>query len=125
MRPACRWTAALLLAAATGLAAAAGLSIARPGPGETVHDNEGRLSVAVAIEDNAVLPRGYAIRLLLDGAPAGPDHPGTQIELQGVPRGQHRLQALIVDEDGRVLTRSPTVDFTVWQASSRNQQGRR
>ena len=125
MSPACRWTAALLLAAANGLAAAAGLTITRPASGATVHDNEGRLSVEVAIEDNAVLPRGYGIRLLLDGAPAAPDYRGTQFELQAVERGEHRLQALIVDEDGRVLTRSPTVDFTLWQASSRNQTGRR
>ena len=125
MSRACRWTVALLLAAAPGLAAAAGLTITRPASGETVHDNEGRLSVAVAIEDDAVLPRGYGIRLLIDGAPAAPDHHGTQFELQGVERGQHRLQALIVDDNGRVLTRSPTVDFTLWQASARNQSGRR
>ena len=124
MRPACRWTAALLFAAASQLASAAGLSITRPAPGEVVHANEGRVGVTVAIEDDAVLPRGYGVRLLLDGAPAGPDQRGTQIALEGVERGQHRLQALIVDEDGRVLTRSPTIDFTLWQAS-RHQPGRR
>ena len=117
MSPILRGSTALLLAAAAGLASAAGVTVTRPAPGEVVHDNAGRVSVAVALEDNAVLPRGYAIRLLLDGAPAAPDHRGGSFELEGVERGEHRLQAMIVDEDGRVLARSPSVDFTVWRAS--------
>lgn len=124
MNPICRWSIALLLAAAAGLASAAGVTVTRPAPGEVVHDNAGRVNVAVALEDDAVLPRGYAIRLLLDGAPAAPDRRARSFELEGVDRGEHRLQAMIVDEDGRVLARSPSVDFTVWRAS-RLQPGRR
>lgn len=124
MSPIFRGSTALLLAAVAGLASAAGVAVTRPAPGEVVHDNAGRVSVAVALEDDAVLPRGYAIRLLLDGAPAAPDHRGGRFELAGVERGEHRLQAMIVDEDGRVLARSPSVDFTVWRAS-RLQPGRR
>jgi hypothetical protein len=124
MRSACRWGIAPLLAAVAGLAAAAGLTVTRPAPGDVVHDNEGRVGVTVAIEDDAVLPRGYAIRLLLDGAPAAPDHRGLQFELAGVARGEHRLEAWIVDDAGRVLTRSPAVAFTVWQASRIQPRGR-
>lgn len=124
MSPLCRWFTALLLAGFAGLASADGVTVTRPAPGEVVHDNAGRVSVAVALEDGAVLPRGYAIRLLLDGAPAAPDRRGPSFELEGVERGEHRLQAMIVDADGRVLARSPSVDFTLWRAS-RLQPGRR
>jgi hypothetical protein len=119
-----RWPTALLLASAAGLAAADGLVITRPAPAEVVHDNAGRVGVAVAIEDGAALPPGYALRLLLDGVPAAPDRRTPAFELEGVERGEHRLQALIVDADGRVLTRSPSVDFTVWRASRQQPGGR-
>lgn len=90
-----------------------------------MHDNAGNVGVAVAVEDGAVLPPGYRIRLLLDGEPAAPDVRDLQFQLTGVDRGTHRLEAMIVDEQGRVLTRSAPVTFTVWQASRLNPRGPR
>lgn len=112
-----RAAAALLLAASFNMAAAAGLSILSPSPKETVHDNAGNVHVVVGIEDGAVLPPGYNIRLLLDGEPAAPDERDTRFQLEGLDRGEHRLSALIVDDEGRVLTQSEPVVFFVWQAS--------
>ena len=37
--------------------------------------------------------------------------------LQGVERGEHRLQALLIDRQGQSLSVSDTVQFTMWQAS--------
>lgn len=118
-----RLALAVLLWAAVTVASAAGLAITSPSPGETVHDNAGNVSVALNVEDGAVLPPGYRIRLLLDGEPAVPDGSGTRFQLSGIDRGTHELQALIVDEDGRVLTRSEPVTFSVWQASRLNPRG--
>lgn len=115
-------TAVLLLGASVTLAWAGGLVIASPAPEETVHDNAGTVGVVVAVEDGAVLPPGYNIRLLLDGEPAAPDAPDTRFQLNGLDRGSHRLQALIVDDDGRVLDRSEPVTFHLWQASRLNRR---
>ena len=43
--------------------------------------------------------------------------PEKRIPLTGVLRGTHVLQALIINGDGQVLTRSPVVTFTLHRAS--------
>ncbi len=118
-----RLVVGLLLCASLAVASAAGLTITSPAPKETVHDNAGNVNVVLSVEDGAVLPPGYRIRLLLDGEPAAPDNSRTRFQLSGVDRGSHELQALIVDDDGRVLTRSAPVTFYMWQASRRNPRG--
>ncbi len=115
-----RAAAGLLLAGWAVLAGASGLVIQSPGPGENIRDNRGNLAVTVSIEDQAQLPEGFAIRILLDGKAAAPDVPITRIPLTGVNRGTHELQALIVDGSGHVVARSPTRTFTMRQASRRN-----
>lgn len=115
-----RGAAGLWLGGWVVCASAAGLSIQRPGPGENVRDNRGDLAVSVAIEDNAQLPEGFAIRILLDGKPAAPDGPITRIPLTGVDRGTHELQALIVDGSGHTVARSAPRTFTMRQASRLN-----
>ena len=114
---------AVLLFAWAAIAPAAGLSITSPAPEETIHDNAGNVAVVIRVEDGATLPPGYRIRLLLDGEPAMPDGSGTRLQLAGIGRGAHRLQALIVDDEGRVLTRSEPVTFHIWQASRLNPRG--
>lgn len=115
-----QFAAALLLSASVAIASAAGLRITSPAPEETIHDNAGDVRVVLSVEDGAALPAGYRIRLLLDGEPAAHDGSGMRLQLFGIDRGTHRLQALIVDEAGRVLTRSEPVTFYMWQASRRN-----
>lgn len=119
-----RLAVGLLLWASVAVAAAAGLTITSPAPDETIHDNAGNVEVVVGIEDGAQLPPGYRIRVLLDGEPAAPDGAGTRFRLSGIDRGSHQVQALIVDERDRVLTRSPPVTFTVWQASRLNRRAK-
>jgi hypothetical protein len=104
----------------TSLAFAAGLVIQSPQPGQNLRDNRGDITVTLALEDQAELPRGYVFRVLLNGEQAAPDAAQKRIALTGINRGTHELQALIVDVDGRVLTRSPIVRFTVHQASRLN-----
>jgi len=102
------------------LAFAAGLVIQSPQPGQRLHDNRGHVTVLLAVEDQAELPRGFSFRVLLDGQPAAPDRPEKRIPLTGVLRGTHVLQALIIDGDGQVLTRSPVLTFTLHRASRLN-----
>lgn len=104
--------AAALWFAATA-ATAASIRITSPANEETIHDNSGNVSVSVEAE----LRSRQVIRLLLDGAPAAPDHDGKHFSLNGIDRGEHTLEAMILDGEGRTVAVSPTVTFYVWQAS--------
>lgn len=111
------WCASLSFAT---LAWASGLVIQNPQPGQNLRDNRGQMTVQLALEDKAELPRSFAFRILLNGQPAAPDTPHKHIALTGVNRGTHEMQALIVNSDGQVVTRSPIVSFTLHQASRLN-----
>jgi hypothetical protein len=105
-------SAALWLAATASIAA--DIAITSPRHEETIHDNSGNVTVTV----RASLAGRQRIRLLLDGGPAGTDTENTTIALEGIDRGEHVLEALVVDEKGSVLAASPAVTFHMWRASS-------
>jgi hypothetical protein len=116
------WLLAAALAGAAvslpGLAQAPGgyasVAIVQPANEETVHDNEGNVSVQVAVSPR--LAPGDRIVLLLDGRPVS-QQPGTTLALSGVERGTHTLQAQVVDTNGATLAASQLVTFHMWQAS--------
>ncbi|MEO8165378.1 MAG: hypothetical protein ABI619_08275, partial [Betaproteobacteria bacterium] len=58
--------------------------------------------------------------ILLDGKPVTPDSSSLSFVLQDIDRGEHFLQALLVDRTGQTLSVSDTVYFTMWQASIKN-----
>ena len=96
------------------VANAADVEIFQPRSEETVHNNSGNVTVEIM----ALLDPGYSIRLLIDGKRAAPDSRDLTFRLRGIQRGEHTLQALVLDERGYVLTRSQPVIFFMWQASS-------
>lgn len=51
------------------------------------------------------------MQLLVDGAPYGAPGRATQVTLTDVDRGEHQLQAVVVDGDGAELLRSPPSVF--------------
>jgi hypothetical protein len=109
--------AALLCSFACAAAGAAPIAILSPAQQDTIHDNSGNMAVEVKAEPPIDPREGTSIRLLLDGKPAAPDSRGMSFTLQGVERGQHRLQALLIDPQGQTTAVSDTVYFTMWQAS--------
>ena len=108
---------ALLFGFACGPAGAAQVEILAPLQEDTIHDNTGNLTVEVKVEPPIEPRDGTSIRILLDGKRATPDSSATSFALQGVERGQHWLQALLIDRQGQTLSVSDTVNFTMWQAS--------
>lgn len=104
-----------LLASASPLAVAEAprVSIVSPQPGETVHDNRGRVVVRVSVEPPP--SSGQQLRLMVDDQERAMS--GLQVEFDGLHRGEHRLQAELVDRDGRVVAASAPVSFFMWQAS--------
>ena len=104
--------AALWFAAAT--VGAAEIRILSPQQEETVHNNSGNVTVAV----QARLGAGEHIRLLLDGSPQAPDSDRGIFALEGIDRGEHKLQALLMSDKDEILARSKTVTFYMWRASA-------
>jgi hypothetical protein len=84
------------------------IRIVSPAPEETVRDNEGLVSVAVALTPK--LEEGHQLRLFLDGKPSVTldKSIGT---LSEVERGEHRVLAEVADAKGQVLARSDPVLF--------------
>lgn len=100
-------------------AAAQGLTVVinRPQAGETLHDNTGAVKVAISVQGGS-FPAEQRLRVLLDGKPYGADQRAPGFVLQGVERGEHRLQVQLVDTKGAVVAASTPVTFYLWQASS-------
>ena len=107
----------LLSGFACAPAGAAQVAILAPVQQDTIHDNAGNLAVEVKVEPPTDPRKGTSIRILLDGKPAAPDSAGMTFALTGVERGEHWLQALLIDPQGQTLSVSDTVHFTMWQAS--------
>ena len=110
-----RWTALVaMLGLLATVAYAAQIGIVSPADGDTIHDNAGDLQVVVG----ATLGAGERVRVLLDGVPVGADSPSTTLQLYAIDRGEHRLQAVLVDERGAVLASSATITIYMWRASA-------
>lgn len=110
-------TLVLLSGLVCASAGAAQIQILAPLQQDTIHDNSGSLAVEVKVEPPIEPKDGTSIRILLDGKPALPDSRGMNFTLQGVERGEHWLQALLINRKGQTLSVSDTVHFTMWQAS--------
>jgi hypothetical protein len=63
------------------------------------------------------LATGDNVGLLLDGMPVAPPMKSLDFPLYGITRGQHLLQARIIDATGNVGSISPPSIFYVWEAS--------
>ena len=101
-------------------AGAAQVTILAPGQHDVVHNNAGAMAVALKVDPPLDPEEGTAIRILLDGKVVTPDSTSLSYVLQEVERGEHWLQALVVDRLGQTLSVSDTVFFTMWQASAQN-----
>lgn len=110
----------LLLGCVAAPAGAEQVKIIAPLQNDTVHNNEGIMRVDVEVIPPLDKQFGKAVRILLDGKPAAPELPANSFTLEGVERGQHWLQAVLVDEQGQALQVSDTIYFTMWQASVNN-----
>jgi hypothetical protein len=120
MRALIRITAAALVAA-TALAAGAQqaasyqLTIGNPADESTVYSDNGEMTVQVAVTPD--LAGGDSVQLLVDGEPAGFPTTSLDFALAGMARGQHMLQARIIDATGNVGSVSAPTTFYVWAAS--------
>jgi len=92
------------------------LSVASPGPEETLWNLEGSLNVSLALSPG--LKQGHRIRVYFDGQPRMVT--GTSFEIEEVFRGTHNIQAEVLDQTGKLMIRSETNRFYVQQTSVLN-----
>jgi hypothetical protein len=89
------------------------LSVASPGPEETLWNIEGVLNVSLALSPG--LQSGHQVRVYFDGQPRMVS--GTSFQIDEVWRGVHNIQAEVIDSTGRLMIRSRTNRFYVQQST--------
>jgi len=89
------------------------LEIGSPAEEATVWNNQGQLTVSLALQPG--LQPGHRVRVYLDGTPT--DASSTTVLLQNVYRGTHTLQAEVLDSNGNMVMRSQPRRFFVQQTS--------
>jgi hypothetical protein len=104
--------AAALAVLYSGVAAAASVAITSPDSGEVRHDNTGTLPVRITVD-----APWSAIRVLLDAQPLPRLERSTSFTLEGIDRGEHRLEVQLLDHEDDVIATSEPVMFYMWQAS--------
>jgi hypothetical protein len=92
------------------------LSIAAPASEQTLWNIEGVLSVSLSLQP--ALQNGHQIRVYFDGNPQMVS--GTSFQLEEVFRGQHNLQAEVIDQTGKLMIRSEPSRFYVQQNAIAN-----
>lgn len=93
--------------------------IVSPSAEQTVHANDGKVSVAVELDPP--LSRGETLRYEVDGKKVG-ETPSGSITLTNIVRGTHTLTAAIINRQGDVVATAPTVTFHVRHQSQLNPQ---
>ena len=89
--------------------------VIQPAPQETLWGTGGKVEVAIGISPELKPP--HRLGLYLDGVPADLDTRATRFEIENVYRGEHTVQAVILDDTNKELLRSAPVTFFVQQTS--------
>ena len=92
-------------------------NILQPGQQETLWNVAGNVQVALQLTPGLRL--GHRLGVYLDGTLTNLGTGGPQFQLTDVVRGQHTLQAVVLDADGEEVLRSSPVTFIVQQTSIR------
>ena len=92
------------------------VAVVKPAGDATVFDNAGNVEVTVAVSPALRTDAGDRIALILDGRRISVRR-ATHFKLSGITRGEHTLEAQVVDSGGNALISSNPVKFHLWQAS--------
>lgn len=95
-------------------------NIVSPKQQETLWNVGGTVSVQVEVEP--ALQPGHTLDVYLDGQRRKLSSTGTELTLDGVERGVHSMQAVILDQSGTEVVRSLATTFMVQQTSIQNPQ---
>ena len=93
------------------------LTIANIQNGEAVRANTGNVTVKLALNPELWAEAGHRFVVLLEGQERQRSQAST-VELVNLDRGQHTLQGMVIDADGRELIRSEPVTFYIKRVSA-------
>tara|TARA_R110000782_G_scaffold141259_1_gene234017 strand:+ start:354 stop:974 length:621 start_codon:yes stop_codon:yes gene_type:complete len=91
------------------------LRILVPQPDATIRDSAGNLIVSINSEPGLYPQHSY--RLLMDGQPVGEAGSSPVFPLENIDRGTHQLAVEVVDQEGRIIERTPTQPFHMQRIS--------
>ncbi len=97
--------------AAKSKAPSASIAITAPTDGTTIPTGQRTIPVNAAVKP--YLTAGQRIQLYLDGTPKGSPQAGGHYTLTEVYRGQHTIQAAIVDKHGKAVSHSKAITIYV------------
>lgn len=95
------------------------ISITSPAEEQQIRSNDGLLTVSVSTQPGLNSAAGDQIELFLDGRSQGKQK-NTSFNLNEVVRGEHKLQAKIVNKNGNVLISSKTILIYIQKYSAIN-----
>lgn len=90
------------------------LFIQQPSIEQTIHDNQGNLSVSVAVVPE--LKQGHRLLLELDGQQIA-EQAAPLFQLQNIDRGAHAVSVRILDQNGQTVLASAPVTFYLRRVS--------
>ena len=102
----------------TGVAAYESVSITSPADQEKFHDNVGDINVSVSLTPALQSDAGHRLKLIFDGSPVSEPGSSTTFELRGVDRGEHSLQAVVVNDQDAEIAQSPVATFFLHKAQA-------
>ena len=94
------------------------VQITQPQHEETIHDNQGNVSITTQIEPE--LKSEDRIQLLLDGQAIGAPQSTLAFSLENIDRGTHTLLIQIRDKTGKILQVSQPVTFFMHRTLLKN-----
>jgi hypothetical protein len=92
------------------------VSISSPTPDQQIRSNDGLLTVSISVTPSLNVAGGDQIELYFDGRSQGKQQ-STQFNLSEVYRGQHRVQAKVINKSGTVLEISNPIQFVIHKYS--------
>lgn len=96
------------------------VTITKPEDESTIRSNVANVDVGVRIVPRLQTEFRHKVQLLFDGQAVGEPSNSLAFSLPNVDRGAHTLQAHIVDENGKIVKRSPGATFFVHKISVNN-----
>lgn len=83
----------------------------------TIWDNEGIVTLALALEPALLIDTGHRIQFFLDGKPDGTPEIGLSHTYRDIERGSHTLSAAVVDVEGNAIISTDQVTIHLHKAS--------
>ncbi|MFZ5466077.1 MAG: DUF4124 domain-containing protein [Pseudomonadota bacterium] len=93
------------------------LRITQPSPGEPLLSTVGDVDVSINLHPALRADLGHGLTVLLDGVPVVQNTARMNLALSNIERGEHVLEAFVLDAAGQVLIQSAPVRFTLQRPS--------